>query len=124
MSTIPPSGVSAENYYQRLFEAAPFGVLIADNLGHYIDANPEACRMLGLSRAELLSKRVFDFVTPPTVVSTVRQWSKFREDSHQSGEFQLRRLDGQIRILRYQAVADLWPGVHVSYLEDVTPRPN
>lgn len=120
MTTSRPAGIPAENYYRRFFERSPFGVLVADDLGRYIDANPAACRMLGMTHDEVLTKRVFDFVNPSEVVPTVQQWSKFRDDHAQTGEFRLRRPDGEVRTLRYHAVADFWPGVHVSFIDDVT----
>jgi PAS domain S-box-containing protein len=106
--------------FEQIFDAAPFAILIADDEGRYLEANPLACRLFGRSRDQLLGRRVYDFVDPEDLVSTQVRWADFRQRKVQAGEFPLLRADGTRKVLRYHAVADLAPGVHVSYLEDVT----
>ena len=48
------SGLSVEAHYQALFVAAADAILVANDAGRYVDANPAAARLLGYSRPELL----------------------------------------------------------------------
>jgi PAS domain S-box-containing protein len=47
-----------------LFDTALDAILLADDRGRYVDANPAACTLLGYDREELLQRGVLD-VTPP-----------------------------------------------------------
>lgn len=52
--------------YRALFEHAADAVLVADDSGVYLDANP-AARMFGVDRDELIGRRVADFVVDDPV---------------------------------------------------------
>jgi PAS domain S-box-containing protein len=39
-------------------------IAIADDEGRYVDCNPAACALFGLSKEELLRKKVADFADP------------------------------------------------------------
>src|SRR5437762_5064428 len=117
-----PSPGSFQTICQLVFEAAPFAILVADDGGRYLEANPMACQLFGQTREQLLGKSVYDFVDPADLDPTRDRWSHFRRDRTQSGEFPLVRPDGTRRLLRYEAVASFAPGLHVSFLEDITER--
>lgn len=106
--------------YRAVFESAPDAILVADDQGRYVAANPAACELFGVPLQDLLGKRVTDFVRPEEVQVTEQQWDRFRAERSQSGRFPLRRADGQARMLEYNAVSDAAPGLHVSILRDVT----
>jgi PAS domain S-box-containing protein len=106
--------------FQRMVEVCPFGVLVMGDDERFVDANPAACRLFGVRYDQLLGQRVDDFVDPAEIVPIRDLWSDFRRHRTLSGEFPLVRADGRRRVLRYHAVADFAPGLHVSFLEDVT----
>jgi PAS domain S-box-containing protein len=111
---------SRPEIFRLIVEAAPFAILIADDEGRYVEANPAACELFGQTREQLVGRRILDFVDPGDIAPTRDRWTSFREDHRQIGEFPLARPDGAHRILRYHAVADFAPGLHLSFLEDVT----
>jgi PAS domain S-box-containing protein len=122
-STAPadtPGGVREPDIFVSIFEASPFAILIADDSGRYVEANGVACRLFGRPRDELLGLHVTDFVDPADVTPICHSWNEFRAQKRQSGQFPLVRPDGSRRVLRYHAVADFSPGLHLSFLEDVT----
>jgi PAS domain S-box-containing protein len=106
--------------FRSIFEASPFAILIADDSGRYVEANGVACQVFGHPRQELLGRHVTDFVDADDVTPIRDSWNDFRAQKRQSGEFPLVRPDGSRRILRYHAVASFAPGLHLSFLEDVT----
>jgi PAS domain S-box-containing protein len=95
-------------------------VVVADDEGRFLEANPKACQMFGRAAAQIVGRRVYDFVDPAEVAPTRGRWDSFRAQKTQVGEFPLVRPDGSRRLLRYHAVADFAPGMHASFLEDVT----
>ncbi len=109
-----------ERLLRAVFEGAMDGMLLAADDGRYVDANPAACALFGLSRAELLGKTSADFIVPGELPSS--SFETFVDEGHQRGEFPLRRPDGSRRALEYNAVANVLPGVHLSVLRDVTDR--
>ncbi|MDE1886479.1 MAG: PAS domain S-box protein, partial [Xanthomonadaceae bacterium] len=54
----------SDERYRRLFECAPEGIVLADPVGVYLDANPAICKMLGYTRDELLGRSAADIAVP------------------------------------------------------------
>ncbi|MCU0615527.1 MAG: PAS domain S-box protein [Gemmatimonadaceae bacterium] len=109
----------SEQRYRSLFEHAHDAILVANDAGAYVDANPAALRMLGYTREELLGLTVTDLIPPAEALPA---WRSFEADGAQRGELVLRRRDGQRRTVEYNAVRDFLPGLHLSMLRDVTDR--
>lgn len=53
-----------EEYYRKLFDYAPEGIVIADSRSYYINVNLALCSMLGYTREELIGKHASDIVAP------------------------------------------------------------
>ena len=53
----------SEDRFRQLLELSGDALFIHDDRGHIYDCNAEACRSLGCSREELLSRRIGDFVS-------------------------------------------------------------
>ena len=95
-------------------------VLIADRHGQYVAVNEAASRLTGFSQAELVRKALPDLTgAPDTDVSDVL-WRAFLDQGYQSGEFSIQRQDGSSVVVRYEALANVIPGYHVSFLRPVT----
>jgi PAS domain S-box-containing protein len=52
-----------EQKFRGYIEHAPFGVFVTNERGIYVDVNPEACRLTGYSRQELIGKAVPDILS-------------------------------------------------------------
>jgi PAS domain S-box-containing protein len=95
----------------------PVAVLVANNLGRYVDVNASATRLTGYSRAELLGMSLGDLAPdPPRHSLTLRLWREFLARGRMSGAYRLRRKNGTVVTARYFAAANVLPGVHVSAL--------
>ncbi|MBV8807608.1 MAG: PAS domain S-box protein [Acidobacteriaceae bacterium] len=113
----PPLGADLEAAIERL----PDAVLIADDERKYIYANPAACRLLGIDRSQLIGRTLGDFtVLEDDAVSGA--WRAFLLSGVQTGSFRLRRPDGVVRDAEFSAVANIRPGIHISFLRDVTEQ--
>jgi diguanylate cyclase (GGDEF)-like protein/PAS domain S-box-containing protein len=102
-----------------MFEHALDAILLADDQGRCLDANPAACRLVGRRREDLLGSHVADLLlTPPDDFEPA--WHEFLRHGTASGQVRLRGANGHAIVARYSSVANIQPGVHLSILSDIT----
>ena len=102
-----------------LFQHAINAILLADDEGRYLDANPAACTMLGYTAAELIGRHVADVVVAGSA-EVDAAWTDFVKVGSSRGRMRLRRRDGRVIVAQFNAVAQMLPGVNLSVLSDVT----
>ena len=121
---LPLSGggddVPLESQGRNLFTVALDAMLIADDQGRYVEANPAACKLLGLGREQLIGRTIADFCVLPPGMDLQQQWQAFLAQGHMQGEIALRLGNGEERIVSYSATAHLCPHFHLSILRDIT----
>lgn len=106
---------------EALFAAARDAVLVFDDARTFVDANPAACRLLGLSSPELIGRRFDDFLAEPGV-DLDAVWRTFLETGEQTGEMRVVRPDGELRHVEYSATARFVAGRHLAILRDIAGR--
>jgi PAS domain S-box-containing protein len=109
-----------DRQWQALFDNALDAIAIADDEGCYVDVNPAACALFGISKEELLHKRVADFADPNLDMTGV--WQQFLQQGQQKGEFSLHRPDGRVVETEFAAVTNFIPHRHLSVLRDINNR--
>ncbi len=115
--------LAASNHrFKGIFDHASDAMLLADDEGRYVDANPGACAMLGYTREELIGKTGADVMAGLSRDAFLQQWKQFIAQREASGEVQVRRKDGGVVDVEFRAVAGTEPGLHLSVLRDVTER--
>ena len=107
---------------QALFDHSNDGILLADDAGIYVDANPAACRMLGYPREELLGLGVADIFSASDRSWTESSWAEFLQIGTQRGECTLRRKDATLLRADYSGIARIQPGLHLAILRDISER--
>ena len=112
----------SEQHYHALFDHVQDAGILADDGGCYVDVNPATCEIFGMSRDQLVGKRVVDFGPPGTAAQVKMAWREFLRHGEQAGEFVLCRPDGAVRTLEYRAKANIRPDVHLSVLRDVSEK--
>ena len=95
-------------------------MLVVDDARTFVDANPAACRLLGLSVAELRGRRFDEFLAPTRELETA--WALFLRAGEHRGELQVIRPDGEIRHVEYSATARFMAGRHLAILRDIADR--
>ncbi len=110
----------AEEQFRAVFESAVDAILIADDEGRYVAANPAACSLLGLPLDGLLGRRIADFMEPG--FDFAQAWQTFRQKGHARGEMRLLAADGSVREVSFGATRDVRPGRHLTILRDITDR--
>lgn len=111
---------SHEHLWRSIFDGALDAMLLADDQGRYLDANPAACELFGLAREGLLGQSIKAFAAPGADIDGA--WQQFLCAGRMEGAFELWRPDGQRRELEFRATAHIMRGLHLSVLRDVTER--
>jgi len=112
--------VSSQEESDPLLTAARDAVVVVDDARMFVDANPAACRLLGLSASDLLGRRVDDFVEAGVNLETA--WENFLDSGEQAGELRVIRPDGEVRDVEYSATARVVAGRHLAILRDIAAR--
>lgn len=109
-------------FYEALFNSTSDAILLSDNQGRYVEANPAASKLLGYSKRELLQMTVSDLVEPAFRDQVESNWNQFLREGNQAGQIRLRRQDGGMVTVDYTAAANVKPGVHMTSLRDLKDR--
>jgi PAS domain S-box-containing protein len=105
-----------------IFENALDAMLLCDERGNYVDANPAAVALLGYSRRELLTMKTAALI-PPQYEQRAQEIARaFAADGQYSGDYRLARKDGTVLDVEFRAVANILPGLHLGVVRDVTDR--
>ncbi len=110
----------SESFLRAIFDGAMDGMLVADDDGRYVDANPAACAMFGVPKEKILGRHNQDFIAPDQY--NPARWQAFMDAQRMEAEVVIVRPDGSRRTLDGSAVANVLPGLHLVVLRDVTDR--
>jgi PAS domain S-box-containing protein len=113
-------GVSSQSESEALLAAARDAVLVLDDARTFVDANPAACRLLGLPIERLRGRHFDEFVE--SGVDVLAAWQGFLDSGEQTGELRLVRPDGTLRDVEYSATARFVAGRHLAILRDIAER--
>jgi two-component system cell cycle sensor histidine kinase/response regulator CckA len=111
--------------HQRLlafFDNSLDAILLFNDEGRFVDANPAACALLGYSRQELLQLHALDVTAEVDRPRFPELWQRFRAEGSHGGDYAMRCKDGSVRATEYRAVANFQPGLHLSVSRDVSER--
>jgi PAS domain S-box-containing protein len=118
------SGVVArsEDRYRSLFENTLDGLLILDDEGRIVAANPAACIQVGLAAGALDGKSIQSLTIATSETSRPASWNDFFGQGHGTGECTLARTNGAAVDIEYRSVTNFAPGLHLLSFRDVTSR--
>lgn len=109
----------SEARYRVLFEQSTDIILITDESGRYVDANPQAEKLLGYSREELLNFTVGDLSAKEDRLIAAENFKQSKQDGHMFGEAVIRHKNGRHIIIEFAATR-IAPGMYQSVLHDIT----
>jgi PAS domain S-box-containing protein len=99
---------TSEQTFRAVFEGALDAMVIVDDDGRFVDANPAATRLFGTPHGELMGQSRDAFLLPA--------------GADAAGLDHLRRPDGTVRLVEAAQARDILPGRHLAVLRDVTER--
>ena len=59
------ASVQSERRYEKLFNASPAGIILIDNLGTIIEANPTYCKNIGYKIEEIIGEKIWNLISNP-----------------------------------------------------------
>ena len=106
--------------FKSIFQNVLDGILVLDDNGVCIAANPAAFTILGAESDQLLGHSFADFYAKPEDFRTT--WNTFLEKKYQRGIAEFIRGDGSQLFTEYTVAAEYAPGRYVVILCDITQR--
>ncbi len=110
------------NKYTALFEEALDAILLFDDSGVPIEANPAASRLLGFTAEQLERAEHFAMLEPEMKRQLPLLLDKVKKAGILSGESKVIHKDGTIRNIEHVTKANILPNVHLTILRDITQR--
>jgi PAS domain S-box-containing protein len=111
---------ATEREYKSVFDNALDGILILDDRGVCLDANPGALALLGTDRDGLVGEPIEKFYASEGDFSAASD--RFLDRTHEHGETRISRGDGETIFVEYTVKADFLPGRHVAVLRNISKR--
>jgi PAS domain S-box-containing protein len=111
---------ATESQFTSIYLHALDGILILNDEGVCLDANPAAFALLGAPPAVLLGHSFAQFYANSRTFEL--EWRSFLERSYRRGPARLFRPDGSRVFVHFTATANYVPGRHVVILCDTTER--
>jgi PAS domain S-box-containing protein len=111
---------ATEREYKSVFDNALDGILILDDQGACLEANPAALTLLGTDRHALLGQSIEKFFAGDRDFKAA--WKRFLDRTYEHSETRVSRGDGGIAFVEYTAKANFLPGRHVTVLRDISRR--
>jgi PAS domain S-box-containing protein len=106
--------------FSSIFHNVLDGILIVNNEGDCLDANPAAVGILRISADELIGSNIDCFLIDRD--NSTKRWSSFLPSTNRRGRIELVAGDGTKRFVDFTATANYLPGRHVLVICDVTER--
>jgi PAS domain S-box-containing protein len=111
---------NSEIRYRSLFEQSLDAIVVFDNEGNILDANPLACELFSIQGNKLKSLNISRFVQPKERMLLQANLKNFLADGEIKGRYKYIDRFLSIRYLEYQAKANYLPGSHLAVLRDIT----
>jgi PAS domain S-box-containing protein len=109
---------ATEREFQSIFDSTLDAILIIDDRGICLEANPAAIVLLGTARPELLGHAIRSFFSG----ANEGAWRRLACGESGHGEMQLVRRTRETIFVEYTVQANYLPGRHVAVLRDVSQR--
>jgi PAS domain S-box-containing protein len=111
---------ATEREFKSIFDNALDSILILDDQGICLEANPAAQILFGTRYDVLIGQPIAHFHAGGG--DFCKTWKGFLDRKFEHGETKLSKKDGPTIIVEYTAKADYLPGRHVAILRDISRR--
>ncbi len=111
---------ATEREFKSIFDNALDSILILDDRGICLEANPAALTLFGARYHELIGKPIGNFHAGGGDFNDA--WKSFLKRKYDHGETKLSQKDGPTIFVEYTAKTDYLPGRHVAILRDISRR--
>jgi PAS domain S-box-containing protein len=109
----------SEQQLRAIFDCSLDGILLVDESGACVDANPAACRLLGRSREAVIDSSAGSFVDG---IDPKQLWNDLLERRWAQQEVVIRQLSGTLRRLDVSLTPGILPGLNLLIAHDMTEK--
>jgi len=109
-----------QNQLKAIFDSTPDGVILFDENFRYVEANPAAAAIYGVSRDQLIGRSVTEFTEPN--YNTDEAVRNFLKTGHYFSVDKIKHPDGTFSIVESTGTANVLPGRHLFINHDITER--
>ncbi|KPB04025.1 PAS domain-containing sensor histidine kinase [Bacillus sp. CHD6a] len=111
----------SEQKFRKIFNNAMDGILLWDNRCDVIDANPNASKIMGLSKEELINNQLNWYIPKDQLKDLQAQWRECPESEELSGELCMEG-EGGVQIIEYSAKKHVIEGLHMTIFRNITEK--
>lgn len=112
---------ASEEQLRTIFENAMDAMIVWDDHGKFVAANPAASALFAVPRERLLGAQIEDFLSSADREEVVA-WLRAPGRAGKRGEFEVRKATGEKRQIEYTATVDFQAHRHLSIMRDITDR--
>jgi len=113
--------LESESRLRAVFAVSPDAIVITDDDGRYVEANPAAGALLGFAQKDqVIGRRLSEFTEPEYDIE--QMWADFKREGCFEGEIRIVRSDSTWSLVKVFAVANIRPARHLAVLRDITGR--
>jgi PAS domain S-box-containing protein len=105
---------------QAIFNCNFNAILVADDQGQCVEANPAGCELLGLAYSQLIGCSIQAFIQAHFDFS--KEWQALLNTGYGTGEFSLIHPNGTVKEIEYHATAHVLPHRHLIILRNITQQ--
>ncbi|WP_078381309.1 PAS domain-containing sensor histidine kinase [Sutcliffiella halmapala] len=111
----------SEQKFRKIFNNAMDGIILWDDSCTIIDANPNASKILDISKEELMAQYINQYIPAGQLAEMKHQWELCEENEELSGEFWHDYGKGH-RILEFSAKKNVVEGLHMTIFRNITEK--
>lgn len=111
----------SEERYSDYIRYSPYGVLVANEKGQYVDVNPAATAITGYDRERLLRMSILDITAGDSRADAIERFRQLQQTGSMSTELQYLHADGSVRWWTVSA-AKITDTLFLSFSVDITER--
>jgi PAS domain S-box-containing protein len=111
----------SEAKFRSYIEHAPLAVFVSDREGRLLDFNPAGKKLLGYDSATLTGMNILDLQPQEEREKVLLGFTTLLEKGHVEGEYRLKRRDGSLTWVWFQAVM-ITDKLSLAYCQDIAER--
>ena len=112
----------SESQLRAIYENALDSMIVLDDARRVIEANESAQQLFAMSPESLRQVEWDDLIPVERQVGIEEWWRAFLTGGVKRGEMDVRRADGQQRLVAFSSRANILPGRHLVTLRDITEQ--
>ncbi|MFP4356511.1 MAG: PAS domain S-box protein [Phycisphaerae bacterium] len=114
--------LESQQRMEALFSNALDAIMLIDNEGQILEANPASCQLMGRSYEDIVGRAIWQLTSPQTGRQLERDWLSFLRTGQMQGQLVLPGAQDTAVEAEHLSVANFVPGLHMMVLRDVTDR--